>query len=161
MNIILTGNREPSILADSLNERHWAFEFIPLERLITILKESSQTGLSADVIVSVVHPDSAFEFRSNWDNLTPASSVVKFVKELRSLEPFHAMNDGRKWATIPFVMIVSHIFSRDDIRERVEATVTALHSDCPQNLDEIWDVVWQYRRRLLDELDNLDLLIGA
>jgi len=159
MKIILTGNREPSILSDSLNERHWAFEFIPLERLIAILKNSSQTGLSADVIVSVVHPDSAFETGSNHNNVTPASSVVKLVKELRSLESFHAMKDGRKWASIPFLMIVSSIFSDQGIREPVDATVTDLHGDYSENLDEIQEVVSQYRQRLLDELDNIGLMV--
>jgi hypothetical protein len=155
MKIILTGMQEPSILSDSLNQRRWAFEFIPLERLIPILKDSPQTGLGADAIVSVVHPDSAFGSPPIFNNLTPASSVVKLVKELRSLQAFHAMKDGRKWATIPFVLIVSSIFSNDGIAEPVDATVTALHSDYAQNLDEIREVVSQYRQRLLDELDNL------
>jgi hypothetical protein len=159
MKILLTGNRDPSILSDYLKERRWAFEFIPLERLIEVLKDSPKTGLTADVIVSVVHPDSAFELRSTPTNLTPASNAVKLVNEVRSLEGFHAMKDGRKWATLPVVLIVSSLFSGDGIREPVDAMVTALHSDYGQNLDEIREVVSQYRQRLLDELDNLGLMV--
>ncbi len=69
------------------------------------------------------------------------------------------MKDGRKWATIPVVLIVSSLFGDDGIREPVDATVMALHSDYGQNLDEIREVVSQYRQRLLDELDNLGLMV--
>jgi hypothetical protein len=106
--IILTGIREPSILADCLKEKYIPFDFIPLDRLIGRLKDSSKTSLIADAIVCVVHPDSTPKSVVDYQRLTLASSVVKFVKELRSLRSFHALNDGRKWAMVPVVVIVNH-----------------------------------------------------
>src|SRR5580704_60943 len=108
MNIIVTGNREPSILSDVLRKMNCIVEFISLEKLISHLTDCRSTGLSADAIVSVVHPDS---IRNDEGQYTLVSSVARLVSELRALESSCAMMDGRKWAGIPFVVLVSSIFS--------------------------------------------------
>ncbi len=159
MKIILTGIREPSILADCLRERHIAFEFIPLEHLVGSAKESSLSGLSADVIACVVHPDSTPKSITEYQRLTLASVAAKVVKELRSLQNFQAMKDGRKWAAVPFVMIVNHLFNREGIRETVDANVTDISGDYTKNLNDIREIVSDYWQRLLGELDNLGLII--
>jgi hypothetical protein len=156
MNIIVTGNREPSILSEILRKRNCIVEYISLEKLIPHLTDCRRTGLSADGIVSVVHPDS---IRDDAGQYNRVSSVARLVTELRALEPSVAMMDGRKWAAIPFIILVSSVFSNDGIRESIDATVLTVSEDYVQNVEQIRDVVSQYKRRLLDELDNLGLLV--
>jgi Domain of unknown function (DUF4263) len=156
MNILATGNREPSILTDVLRNMHCKVDFIPLNRLISELQVSRTTGLSADAIVTVVHPDS---IRDHEGLYTRISGAVKVLRELRSLEPSCAMPDGRKWASIPVVLVVSHFFSNEAIRESIDATVVEGTPDYLQNVEQIRDLVSQYKCRLLDELDNLGLMV--
>lgn len=156
MDLLTTGVREPTILSDVLRNMNCSADFIPLDRLVSQLQLSRTTGLNADAIAVVAHPDS---IRNDDGLYTPVSGAVKVVRELRALESSCAMKDGRKWSGIPFVILVSHIFSNEAIRETVDATVIEATADYVQNVEEIREIVSQYKRRLLDELDNLGLLV--
>jgi Shedu protein SduA, C-terminal len=157
VNILVTGNREPTILTEVLRKMDCSVEFLPLERLVGNLKESRTTGLAADAIVTVVHPDGVQREPGNY---TLVNDVAKTVRELRNLDSMFAMKDGRKWSGLPVILILSGIFSGDGIRESIDATVLNQSEDYVRNVEEIRGVVSQYRQRLLDELDNLGLLVS-
>jgi len=125
------------------------------------VRESSQTGLNAEAIACLVntHSDVALDFME-LEGYTSLASAVKVVRELRNLDPTCAMSDGRKWNSIPFVLIMSSSeFNDYIISEPIEAILTVLHRDPKVNLEEIRQAVSEYRARLLDELDNLGLLV--
>jgi hypothetical protein len=123
------------------------------------LKQSSSTGLVADAIVSVVHPFSTSKSGPDEYRLTPATDMQNFVKELRSLPGYCAQKDGRKWAALPVIILVSHIFSDCEISEPVDATLDEVRGDYSENIKEILEVVSRYWQRLLGELDNLGLMV--
>jgi hypothetical protein len=59
------------------------------------------------------------------------------IRDLRSLEPSCAMADGRKWSSVPFILIaVSETLGDYAIPDPVEAILTVLRPE-GGNLDEV------------------------
>jgi hypothetical protein len=90
---------------------------------------------------------------------TPVHRAIGLIRDLRRLEPSCAMADGRKWSSVPFILIAtSRTLGDYAIPDPVDAILTVLRPE-DGNLGEIRQAVSHYRRQLLDELDNLGLLV--
>ncbi len=118
----------------------------------------SRSGLTAEAVVGVAHPVPVPN-ESDKYAYTEISSMIGLVRDIRALPPYCAMGDGRKWSAVPIVIIVNHLFSQERVVEPVEATILDLCGDYLKNIEDIGAVVSDYKKRLLDELDNLGLLV--
>jgi hypothetical protein len=159
MKILLTGDYQNIRLSD-VWRRRCAVEFIPLNRLIAALRESSKSGLVADVIVARAHTylEDPIGSPPELDN-SGLEAIAKLVRELRALDSINAMPDGRKWSAIPFIVVVPAVQFEVPISESVDLSVVMDHENPVDTLTEIEGIFRQYRDRLLDELDNLGLLV--
>jgi len=159
LKLILTGDYESPALSDVWRQR-CAVEFIPLSRLIALLKDSQSSGLRADAIVALAYTEIELSIEPSESAGSPIDTIVKLVESLRKLDSIYAMPDGRKWNAIPFVVIVSAELFSAPIPQSLELSVVMQHNDPLDTLKEIEQIFRQYRDRLFDELDNLGLLVA-
>jgi|HubBroStandDraft_6_1064221.scaffolds.fasta_scaffold03031_5 hypothetical protein len=159
MNLLLTGSREEIWLSDTWRNNGCLVEFVPLSVLVDKLRNRVQDNLTADAIVCVVKLPPQPEEGPVPVLSTEFESAAKFVADVRSLESFYAMRDGRKWNSIPIIVMVSSVFSNFTIEESLNAIVIEIEHPA-SDLGVIQKVVADYRRKLLDELDNLGLLVS-
>lgn len=158
MKLILTGDHEAAGLSTPWRQK-CSVEFIPLDRLIALLKGSQSLGLTADAIVALASLDIEFFDGPSTAVGSPLDAVIRAVGDLRKLDSIHAMADGRKWNAIPFVVVLSADVFDAPIPESLDVSVLFLHGRPEDTLRQIEQIFHQYRDRLLDELDNLGLLV--
>jgi hypothetical protein len=135
--------------------------FIPLDALLTQLQNSAKSNLTADAIVFAIFEQQMQEDEQILSLSTEFENVSKVVIEIRGLEPFHAMDDGRKWNSIPIVVFASNVLENFVNWKPLNVIVAEIEHPHPaSDLALIQNAVSEYRNRLLAELDNLGLLVS-
>jgi hypothetical protein len=163
--IIFTGVRENVGYSNLWKERHGPSEFIPRDPLIKSLQEK-QSGLSAEAIVIETSHLFYFEgradreFASRYVEIFSIENILALVRDIRHLDSWAAMEDGRKWSAVPIILIITDTLSGDfDIPQSIDATIIFSRGDVLEDLRRIRQEIAKYRQRLLDELDNLGFLV--
>jgi len=164
--IIFTGTREPVGFSSLWRERYGPADFIPADSLIRILKEK-QSGFAAEAIVidtsEMFHWEgpSDDEYLRRRTQAMTLETAVALVRSLRNLDSYVAMDDGRKWCSVPIILIFADtLFSDFSIPESLDATIVLSRGDVLSDVQKIRQEITDYRRRLLDELDNLGFLVS-
>jgi hypothetical protein len=164
LKIIFTGNREPVNYVNLWRERYGPAEFVSADSLIALLKDG-RSGLTAEAII-VETSEMFYEEVPNEGHFIPTTgllaleTVVALVPDLRSLDSSVAMEDGRKWRSLPIIVILTEtLFSDFNIGESFDATIIFSRGNVSSDLDKIRQEIITYRHQLLDELDNLGFLV--
>lgn len=154
MNLIFAIEPGSYYPVEEFRKRGCAIELIPLHRLVHEIRDGKNREMLADAIVCFTESDFAVD-----RELPPVSVVSAVEKDLRSIPDDVAMPDGRKWKSVPFLMLVSELVLPGDVYfDRYQRKVLRY-----ENIDHAFTLVDEgvraYRQRLLDDLDNLGFLV--
>jgi hypothetical protein len=144
---------------DAWRKSGYLIDFIPLDVLVTQLKNSAKSNFAADAIIFVIAEPQMQEETRILSPSTEFENVSKVVIEIRGLESFQAMSDGRKWNSIPIVVLASNLSENFVNWKPFNVIVTEIEHPA-SDLTLIENAVSEYRNRLLAELDNLGLLVS-
>lgn len=154
MNLILAIEPEHPNWEEELRKRGCAVATIPLPRLTAFLKNNEDHGLLADAVICFAQSDFAYDAF-----LPTVSLATKVEAELQSLPDTLAMPDGRKWKSIPFLILVEEIVLPGDVYfDRYKKKILR-YEKFENAFFLIQNAVKEYRERLLSELDNLGFLV--
>src|SRR6266446_775169 len=141
--IIFTGTREPVGFSSLWRERYGPADFIPADSLIRILKEK-QSGFAAEAIVidtsEMFHWEgpSDDEYLRRRTQAMTLETAVALVRSLRNLDSYVAMDDGRKWCSVPIILIFADtLFSDFSIPESLDATIVLSRGDVLSDVQKI------------------------
>jgi hypothetical protein len=168
MNLLLTavGNfqtLEAQACVAEWRSRYHIVEQVPMERVVSYLHFDRASTLAlvdaivcmADTDMLVFHPQA--DFRA-FDY--PLQKALALAADVRSLPENCTMRDGRKWKSIPFV-ILCRTFNSDAgqlLRERAHAHIY-VSVDPAASLNQIQKVVDEYHDRVLEDYSNLGILV--
>jgi Domain of unknown function (DUF4263) len=165
VNLIVTGRENTSIEVEQLRNRHCAVEIVPSDKLLDCLRSPVDLLLFADVIVCFIEVDVA-ELTSPLTYPVGMIAGQRLTQEVRRLPETRAMPDGRKWKTIPIVIVLSGTassFFREELQRFASAEsavfVEALLEFGP-TFSSIDRTVREYRQRILAEFSNLGFLVS-
>jgi hypothetical protein len=156
MNIITNGGSGDDEWTKEFRKRGSGVVLIPLESLIERLRGSLDQNLLADAVVVFAIPD----LYVGLPGITLLSIAIKVSEELRALPDCCAMTDGRKWKSIPFIVLIPHYFLLDDVPVESLRGTLLNHSGPEDAFLKVSEIVSEYRRKLLDQLDNLGFLVS-
>lgn len=161
MRLVFTGLADEPGILEPWRKRGCAIEFIPLDRLVGAIQTAAVTG--TDAIITLAYPDRmAFTDEDGRTISTPLLAAIKAGREVRTLPPTCAMSDGRKWNAIPFVVMLG-VWTPPESWTSSEFNglqITMYQGDPSEALQDIRRVVAEYRKALLDELDDLGFLVS-
>jgi len=138
-------------------------ELLPMERLKGYLLFDPASSLAlVDAIVCAADDDLIFVplDRSRPVLRFPLTWALKLAEDIRSLPESCAMRDGRKWRSIPFV-ILSHPGSYElgpDTRESTHAHILFQHHPIVC-IRQIQSIVEDYQDRVLEDYRNVGIMI--
>jgi hypothetical protein len=161
--VIFTSPSEPTGLLVRWRERFGPAEFVPSDSLIASLKEE-QSGLVAEAIV--IDASEIFHFLGSPPDgyvggFWRTEPFAKLVLGVRQLDSCVAMDDGRKWNSVPIVLIFMESLSTNFwLNESLETTIIFSRGDVFADLEKVRQEIVTYRRQILDELDNLGFLVS-
>lgn len=157
LRIIHTGLYPDPILEEEWRRRGCLVEFIPLAGLVDNLRE--EDAISADCFVCVA--DEELRLDDGAFRGLPLGAAVRLADEIGSLNDRCAMPDGRKWKSVPFIILLRGESWRSPGSALNGERVFVLQDFGPKaTLEMVKAIVADYRRKLLDELDNLGLLVS-
>jgi hypothetical protein len=164
--VIFTGTREPKDHVNAWQERYGPSDFVPIGSILGIL-QANHHEISAEAIVietsELFYAEGPTEdeyFERRRQSLT-LDSLISFVRNLRNLDSCIAMRDGRKWCSIPVIVLITEGFYTDlAIPDSLDATVIFSRGNVLADLGNVRQEIGKYRQRLLGELDNLGLLVS-
>lgn len=161
MNILLTStgfleDREHGLLIQTWRDHHHIVETLPFERLMAYLSfDPSSRWAAVDAVVCKADTDpegiAAYTLQR----------ALKLAADFRGLPEFCAMRDGRKWKSIPFILISEQPYHFVFPEEISRLNVTLVHPS-PYPLEillKVRDTVDDYIRRVLEDYRNLGLIV--
>jgi len=148
-------------LVSEWQQRGCAVDLIRLDHLTTTLRNSK--SLAVDAIVLISSGAHVFLLDEDRDSLTTSLEVAFNTEaEVQSLDDHCAMLDGRKWKSVPVILLWMGRWD-DELWASALAkrlNVVSHNGDESAALRAVRQFVTDYRRRLLDELDNLGFLVS-
>jgi len=158
MNILVAGELDLK-MAEYLTNRHSVVESISIDRFTTVLKSQEGQSLVADVIITWAFPDELVALTSRGTARQNVSTAVRLGEDLERLPDNCAIGDGRKWRSIPFLILMP---DTEPLRVGLgpfddKVIRYGSNEDAYRRIEE---VVAAYRERLLRELDNLGFLVS-
>lgn len=162
MNILLTNvglsqDHEYLEMTDAWRRRHHIVATMPSDRLVSYLRWDFSSRLAAiDVIVCYAEaPPGTLNYFPIMKGLDLATAVEALPEEC-------AMHDGRKWKSVPFVIISEgpYIFAACEAVDRTHARLMPPSPFYPSVLlGKIQDLVDDYVSRILDDYQNLGMIV--
>jgi hypothetical protein len=153
MNLIFAG-RPLDPLIEQLRSRSCTIEVLPLERIVEILREESASRVVDAIVASHI-------MHSAPPHVATPGAFYTFERrdKLKGLPDDVAMLDGRKWKSIPFVVLknAERNIRFEDASDFHPDTIRYASPD--EAYRHIRSIVTDYRQRLLSELDNLGFLV--
>jgi hypothetical protein len=162
MNIFLTStgsleDRSHKHLIKTWRDCHHIVETMPFERVMGYLKvDPGSKWAAVDAIVCKADTDS----ESGATYTLPRA--LKLAADFRNLPESCAMRDGRKWKSIPFILISEQPYYFGYPEEITRLRVNLIHpSPYPQELlTKVRDRVDDYIMRVLEDYHDLGLMIS-
>jgi hypothetical protein len=134
-----------------------------MTRLIDTLRVQAGVRFSAEAIMWIARPLSILSPQGDRRPSSPAIvEELSLAERLRALPSHYAIGDGRKWSAVPFVVIYQETDTLSiEMASRAPANVYCVgYLAAPGEAAKgIARVILEYRRRLLDDLDNLGFLV--
>lgn len=153
MNLIFAG-RPVDPLIEQLRNRSCTVDVLPLEQIVEVLRDEGASRVVDAIVASHI-------MYSAPPHVATPGALYTFERrdKVRSLPDDVAMLDGRKWKSIPFVILkgMDRQVRFEDGSDFHPDTVRYASPD--QAYRYIRSVVMDYRQRLLSELDNLGFLV--
>ncbi len=161
LHIVFVAHREWPDLLERWRKRGCRIEFIPVDRLIEHLKGPEACSWLVDAIVCSTS-DLVSVGTIAFGSVT-TEAIAKLSSDFRQLPDSCAMSDGRKWKSIPLVALLSNPLTGGPFAPPVLEGVRIVeyqdeHDD--DAIESIRQAVEEYRKRLLDELDNMGFLVS-
>jgi hypothetical protein len=155
---------------ESWRTQHHIVETMPMERLTSYLRFGLARALAlVDAIVCAAHHDSVVgidwgEGRPRFYNRFPIAKALRLAEDIENLPNNCAMRDGRKWKSIPFVILYNpanyeyNPFMLEETHAHLIPTVRSFigHWMAPRRIQNIVDC---YQDRVLEDYRNVGLLI--
>jgi hypothetical protein len=162
LNILLTstGNLEDRAhkhLVTALRDHHHIVETLNFERIIEYLKfDSASKWAAVDAIVCKADTDP--EGVATYT----VTRAVSLASAFREIPESCAMRDGRKWKSIPFVLIsdLDYHFSYPAEINRLKITLIRPTPYTGDIIRKISDTVDNYIQKVLDDYHDLGLMIS-
>ena len=161
MNILVTSigsleDRQLLHLLESWRNHHHIVETMPYDRIVSYVKHETRSQFAA-VDVLVCYADTDPEGIVTYT----LSRALKFAEDFRTLPEQAAMADGRKWKSIPFVLICEQPFYftyPDEIR-RLNVTQIPPSPYPDQLLSAVKSAFDSYIVKVLEDYESLGLLV--
>jgi hypothetical protein len=160
MNILFTTtghfeDRDHTLLIRTLRDQKHIVEMLPMERVmgyLTFDPVSQRASVDAILCKADTDPEAIAAYT--------LPRVLKLAAEFRKLPESCAMRDGRKWKSIPFVVISDqpyHFGYPDEIRK---LNVTIIHpTPYPQEvISQVKDTVDDYLKCILEDYHQLGIM---
>jgi hypothetical protein len=162
MNILLTStgileDREHKALIDGFRERHHLIEALPLERLIGYLRfepGSKYAAIDAILCKADTDPEAIATYT--------LPMALRLAEDFRTLPESCAMRDGRKWKSIPFIVISEQpfYFGYPDEIARLGVTIVKPSPYPDDIVVRVSDTVDEYIRKILLDYEELGLMVS-
>ncbi len=161
LNILLTstGNlddRDHKYLMKTCRDYHHIVETLPLDRLLDYLRvDPGSKWAAVDAIVCKADTD------PEGGATYTLPRALKVAAEFRKLPESCAMRDGRKWKSIPFIVISEqpYYFGYPEEIDRVKVTLIRPSPVATDILSKLRDIVDDYVKKVLEDYDDLGLMI--
>jgi hypothetical protein len=144
-------------------DKHHIVEFMPLERLTSYLRFDRSSSLAlVDAIICSADTDviawgsSALNSELNF----PLTRALKLAEDVVVLPENCAMRDGRKWKSIPIVIL--HNTPQYEFAPEVQDNQNAhilLQRSADVTLRKIRDIVDDYHARVLEDYRNVGIMV--
>lgn len=161
MNILLTGTGFPEVrelesLVQAWRDRYHIIETLPFGRLIDYVKLDPRSRWAAvDAVVCKADTDPEGIIAYTLDR------ALKLAADFRGLPEACAMRDGRKWKSIPFILISEqpYYFSYPEEISRLNVTIVNPSFYPQETLLKVADAVDEYIKRVLEDYLDMGLLV--
>jgi hypothetical protein len=156
-NVALSQDHEYLDLINAWQKRHHIVATMPSERIVGYLRWDLASSLAAiDVIVCYA------EAPPGTVNYYPVMRALQMAEAIQALPEDCAMGDGRKWKSLPFIIISEgpYFFAEGEALERTNARLMQPAPYYPAVLlGKIQSVVDDYVSRILDDYQNLGMIV--
>lgn len=170
MRLICVGYTYPVDIDLKSEERRIAFDFIHPNTFFGRI-ESRIHDIWADAVIVISDPSLSTPglYVTDVPNISAAdkfdlSAALSVVRSIRGFADDIAMGDGRKWKSIPCIILGSKDdFSKYDLLgSRYQALdFEAIELEqVDKSIDPIVEVVKKYRQKILDDFDNLGFIVS-
>lgn len=162
MNILITTfglprDHEYSDLIAALRNRHHIVETVPSERIYGYLRWEMASRLAAvDVIVCYAEAPMAVVTND------PVLKALNLAEDVQRLPDQCAMHNGRKWRSLPFVIICEgpYFLSAQQALSQTHARILRPSPDYPAVLiGQIKDIVDAYMTRILNDYESMGIMV--
>jgi hypothetical protein len=156
-NVALSQDHEYLDLIEAWQRRHHIVATMPSDRIVSYLKWDIASRLAAiDVIVCYA------DAPPGTVNYFPVMKALQMAEAIQSLPEECAMRDGRKWKSLPFIIISEgpYFFAAGEALDRTHAQLMPPSPYYPSVLlSKIQSVVDNYVSRILDDYQNLGMIV--
>jgi hypothetical protein len=138
-------------------------DLLPMERVAAYLHFHPAARLALIDSIVCWTGVSLFAWGPRLD-MVPAfelEGALKLAKDVRNLPESCAMRDGRKWRTIPFIIISSPSdLVTPEMRQDTHAHILTRHSHYPTDmLRQVKTIVDEYQDRVLDDYGKVGIIV--
>ena len=138
---------------------------VPYDQVLEVINSPASSKLIVDAVVirgDFLLPETG--------NPAPIDDLINLGRSIRDLPDTTAMFDGKKWKSVPIIMISTR-FARDDdqaaldfeqndaVPEEDEAGIIVAHDGNNYGADVIKKRVEAYREAVLSDLDNMGFMV--
>jgi hypothetical protein len=138
---------------------------VPYEQVLEVINSPASSELIVDAVVirgDFLLPETG--------NPAPIDDLINLSRRIRDLPDTAAMFDGKKWKSVPIIMISTR-FARDDDQtelefdrddgapEEDEADIIVAHDGNNYGADVVKKRVEAYREAVLSDLDNMGFVV--
>jgi hypothetical protein len=143
--------------------RHHIVELMPMECVANYLRFDASSALAlVDAIICAADTD-LISFDPDMERLVPNfpfEKAIALAKDVRSLPESCAMRDGRKWRSIPFVILRHGLdYEKAQLAETHADIVFTPYNHPPIALRQVQQIVDEYEDRVLDDYLNVGILV--
>ena len=161
MNILLTStgfieDHELERLVQAWRDHHHIIEPLPFDRVINYIRFDPSSGFAAvDVVVCKADTDPEGVVAYTLDR------ALKLAADFRGLPENSAMRDGRKWKSIPFILISEqpYYFVYPQEISRLNVTLVRPSPYPLEILLKVRHAVDDYTKRVLEDYRDMGLLV--
>jgi len=168
VNLLYTNTGNFQTLESQENIAAWRsnyhiIELLPMERLTGYLRFDISSGLAlVDAIVCAADTDGIVWESPTVDSILsfPITRALKLAQDVRALPESCAMRDGRKWKSIPFVILhnAASYELTPEMREDTHAHLVA-QRDPDVTLRQVQTIVDEYQDRVLEDYHRVGIII--
>lgn len=138
-------------------------ELMPLRQVVSYIRFATASSLALfDAIVCLADESPINSWMFYRTEMSPLEVAVGFAREIRNLAENCAMQDGRKWRSIPLIIfrhVTDYEFAQI-VRGETHANIVFTPDDQPiLAMRQIQQIVSDYQDRVLKDYEQLGIMV--